>query len=208
MTDNDLRNKQLEEINEQLLNDIKKLMNKFHNYSFTDAENGILAAELAEGTSASLKAITVFDVSQTAAKELPDALNDLRCDLNNYDNFVKYLIEISVNENISKELDELKASLDAVQTTANNLISKIDEKLLELKKDQEKANPLKTVEELVEQNYNSIDGIINNEPPPDDEHVESVLKTLQRNKEKAEKLNSANPKKASQNISDIKKERV
>ena len=46
-----------------------------------------------------------------------------------------------------------------------------------------KNNPLKTVEELIEGNYNSIDGIINNEPPKKDKQLNISIEQIKANSE-------------------------
>lgn len=68
-----------------------------------------------------------------------------------------------------KQTRELKASLGTIRNTAAGLIASIDEKFQEIvaAKEQaaEKENPLAAAEMNSEQNYNMIDGIINNLPP-------------------------------------------
>lgn len=68
-----------------------------------------------------------------------------------------------------KQTRELKASLGTIRNTAASLIASIDEKFQEIvaAKEQaaEKENPLAAAEMSSEQNYNMIDGIINNLPP-------------------------------------------
>lgn len=57
-------------------------------------------------------------------------------------------------------------------------------------KDFVKENPLKNAEELIEGNYNRIDGIINNEPPKKEEHKEKKVFTFSRKQlnENAQKI--------------------
>lgn len=73
-----------------------------------------------------------------------------------------------------KQAKELKASLGTIRNTAAALITSIDEKYQEIVKAKEQAapaaeapekeNPLAAAEMSNEQNYNMIDGLINNQP--------------------------------------------
>jgi hypothetical protein len=70
----------------------------------------------------------------------------------------------------SRELKELNASLDTIRKATAEMIDAIDEKYRELAKergiDLTVATPPTAAAEMgVEQNYNMVDGIINNEPP-------------------------------------------
>lgn len=53
----------------------------------------------------------------------------------------------------------------------------------DIRQDNMKNNPLKTVEELIEGNYNSIDGIINNEPPKKDKQLNISIEQIKANSE-------------------------
>ncbi|GAA6298003.1 MULTISPECIES: LPD25 domain-containing protein [Lachnospiraceae] len=68
-----------------------------------------------------------------------------------------------------KQTKELKASLATIRETAAGLIDSIDGAYQEIVKAKEQAaekeNPLAAAEMSMEQNYNMIDGIINNLPP-------------------------------------------
>jgi hypothetical protein len=86
-----------------------------------------------------------------------------------------YIAEYAKN----RELKELKASLDTIRKATAELIDGIDARYRELAKergiDLTAAAPPSTaaVEMTVEQNYNMIDGIINNEPPKAEEAAKS-----------------------------------
>ena len=54
----------------------------------------------------------------------------------------------------------------------------------DLRMDNIKNNPLKNVEELVEGNYNMIDGIINNEPPKKDQELNIYREQIKTNAER------------------------
>lgn len=57
----------------------------------------------------------------------------------------------------------------------------------DLRMDNLKNNPLKNVEELVEGNYNMIDGIINNEPPKRDQELIISREQIKANAERISK---------------------
>ncbi|GHU89237.1 hypothetical protein FACS1894202_06970 [Clostridia bacterium] len=65
----------------------------------------------------------------------------------------------------SRELKELKASLDVIRKTTAELIDSIDTKYRELAKERGIDLSVVTDEIGAEQNYNMIDGVINNTPP-------------------------------------------
>lgn len=89
-----------------------------------------------------------------------------------------------------KQTKELKASLGTIRNTAAGLIASIDEKYQEIvkAKEQEKAapapeapekeNPLATAEMSSEQNYNMIDGQVNNLPPELNPAIQPVVTIL------------------------------
>jgi hypothetical protein len=81
-------------------------------------------------------------------------------------NAAGYVAEWSRN----RELKELKASLDVIRKASAELIDAIDAKYRELAKERGidltvAAPPTAAAEMSAEQNYNMVDGIINNEPP-------------------------------------------
>lgn len=51
----------------------------------------------------------------------------------------------------------------------------------DIRQDNIRNNPLKTAEELIEGNYNSIDGIINNEPPKKDKQLNISIEQIKAN---------------------------
>jgi hypothetical protein len=69
----------------------------------------------------------------------------------------------------TRELKELNASLDLIRKTATELIDGIDEKYRALAKERGIDLSVVTDELGAEQNYNMIDGVINNEPPKKEE---------------------------------------
>jgi hypothetical protein len=71
-----------------------------------------------------------------------------------------------------KELKELNASLDVIRKTAASLIDAIDENYHALAKERGMDLTVVTDELVAEQNYNMLDGIINNEPPKNEETAE------------------------------------
>ena len=90
-----------------------------------------------------------------------------------------------------KQTKELKASLGTIRNTAAGLITAIDEKFQEITKDREQAapvmeapeqqapeNPLAAAEMGSEQNYNMIDGQVNNLPPELDPAIQPVVTIL------------------------------
>ena len=112
-----------------------------------------------------------------------------------------------------KEMPELKESLNTIRTAASELITAIEEKTMELTVDKEhietkddprkdliKDNPLKNAEMQVEDDYNTIDGIINNGSKKDmEEDIEkeqkSVRAKIKENKEKLKSEHRDTPKK-------------
>lgn len=78
-----------------------------------------------------------------------------------------------------KELPELMKSMKTIRETASELIYDIDNQLKELQNERETVkemeNPLRQIEDVVEQNDNNFDGIINNIPPmPDNTTIEEM----------------------------------
>ena len=129
-------------------------------------ENGKKAIEEVEQIIPKYKITHVFDISQTNGEPLPSLTEELKGNVEDFNNFKKAL-EKSTNFNISygsikgeakgyctpdtsdysfgylagwssdKELGELKESLDTIQKTAASLIDKIDSNYKELFKDKE-----------------------------------------------------------------------
>ncbi|GHV11318.1 hypothetical protein FACS1894219_02270 [Clostridia bacterium] len=84
----------------------------------------------------------------------------------------------------SRELKELKASLDLIHKTADELIGSIDAKYRELAKERGIDLSVVTDEIGAEQNYNMIDGVINNTPPiaaetPITEEMSEIVEAVQ-----------------------------
>ncbi|GHV17133.1 hypothetical protein FACS189425_02740 [Clostridia bacterium] len=80
-------------------------------------------------------------------------------------NSIGYVAEWSRN----RELKELKASLDLIRKTADELIGGIETKYRELAKERGIDLSVVTDELGAEQNYNMIDGVNNNTPPKDEQ---------------------------------------
>lgn len=118
------------------------------------------------------------------------------------------LLDISVSELESKP-EDIKQLLLHTYTNGSNsqgirkrmlsIINPTHELQQDLRMDNIKNNPLKNVEELVEGNYNMIDGIINNEPSKKDQEFTISREQIKANADMVsnnDRQNKDQPKKA------------
>lgn len=117
------------------------------------------------------------------------------------------LLNLSVSELESKPEDIKRLLLHTYNSTSNlqearkrllSIVSPNYELQRDMRMDNIKNNPLKTVEELVEGNYNMIDGIINNEPPKKDQELTISREQIKANADMVanNKQNKDQPQKA------------
>lgn len=111
------------------------------------------------------------------------------------------LLNLSVSELESKPEDIKRLLLHTYNSTSNlqearkqllSIVSPNYELQRDMRMDNIKNNPLKTVEELVEGNYNMIDGIINNEPPKKDQELTITREQIKANADMVAKNNNQN----------------
>lgn len=121
----------------------------------------------------------VMDMSVSELESKPQDIKDMLLleYMNNYDSNIEQIQDclsgiINPNVEVEKNLDKDRQNKEDLKTQPHE------------KQSDQKENPLKTLEELVEGNANMIDGIINNEPPKkeDPKHSE-VHKITEENKE-------------------------
>lgn len=103
---------------------------------------------------------------------------------------IAQLLNISVSELESKPEDIQQLLLYTYTNGTNqtetrkqllNIVAPNYDMQRDLRMDNLANNPLKSVEELVEGNYDSIDGIINNEPPKKDKELSISRNQIQAN---------------------------
>lgn len=103
----------------------------------------------------------------------------------------------------SQEMKELKASMDRIRTTADGMIGDLCRVMYpeHSREHAEKENYLRTAEDMLEQNDNSLDGIINNLPTQDnsdcivdtaEKQTYDIHEELMNARKTSEKINSGN----------------
>ena len=103
----------------------------------------------------------------------------------------------------SQEMKELKASMDRIRTTADGMIGDLCRVMYpeHSRGHAEKEDYLRTAEDMLEQNDNSLDGIINNLPTQDnsdcivdtaEKQTYDIHEELMNARKTSEKINSGN----------------
>lgn len=111
------------------------------------------------------------------------------------------ILNLSVSELESKPEDIKRLLLHTYNSTSNlqearkqllSIVSPNYELQRDMRMDNIKNNPLKTVEEMVEGSYSFIDGIINNEPPKKDQELTISREQIKANADMVSKNNNQN----------------
>ena len=111
------------------------------------------------------------------------------------------ILNLSVSELESKPEDIKRLLIHTYNSTSNSqearkqilsIVSPNYELQRDMRMDNIKNNPLKTVEEMVEGSYSFIDGIINNEPPKKDQELTISREQIKANADMVAKNNKQN----------------